>query len=260
MSIGRVRTFKEQAMPKQPEHKNTAKLTPSSLDPGATTPALRKPRVAVKVRAPFVLETPRLRIRPMQASDREDFVRMLRESRSMLDQFLPLQTPGELDDAVFDRHLELTRASLACPDVAIRRVIERDGHVIGLINLNDIQPGFQRSAEVVAWITSSAVGQGLGSEAIDAVAVDALAPSPLGLGLSILYVLVSPVNTAALRAFQHAGFAEAPAVPLVELPIQDSWRPHMVLIRTSVVGKTKSTPDAGKIVVRRLLASAASTP
>lgn len=200
----------------------------------------------------------------MQQADREDYIRILSESRSVLLDFLPLAEVGESDDALFDRQMSLARASLSCPDVAVRRVIERDGHVIGVINLNDIQGAADRSAEIVVWISRSESGHGYAAEAIDAVAADALATAPTGIDLSILYALVSPANVPALRSFTHAGFDELPGVPLVELNIRGDWRAHMVLFRSAPRNASthRGTPDStapahnpAKVVVRRLMAS-----
>ena len=98
------------------------------------------PRGAIEVSDPGVLRTPRLLIRRLQESDRERYVEMLRVSRRQLDRFVAVHEAGDSDDEVFGRQLRYSEAANALPDRAWRRVIVRDGTLVGAINLNDIQP------------------------------------------------------------------------------------------------------------------------
>jgi RimJ/RimL family protein N-acetyltransferase len=235
-------------------------------------PQTRVIRPRVHVESPWVLRTERLRLRPLLPSDRAEYLAMLRESRAVLDQFVGLHAAGETDEDVFERQLVLARASVSCPDCAVRRVIEDDHGLVGAININDIQNGESRpggtgqtggSGEAVVWVRSGSMGKGYGVEAINGVASHALAPSGVGsaggLGLSSLYALTAPANVHAIRAFARAGFVEAPGVPMVELNVAGAWRPHAILIRAarqSLPTVDGTTRETAKVVVRRLMASA----
>lgn len=230
------------------------------------TSSRSKSRGAIEIQPPWVIETARLRIRPLRPNDRSLYVQMLRESRAGLDEYLAFHEPGETDDSVFERHLALAHASAACPDIASRRVIEHGGRLIGAININDIQGTTQRSGELVLWITASSAGFGFGTEAIRAVSSHVLSPSPHGMGLDLVYALVAPGNHGALRVLERTGFVEAPNVPLVELRLGSEWRAHCTLIREATniasntpTNDTSNATRAAQIVVRRLMASASRT-
>ncbi|MGE3106748.1 MAG: GNAT family N-acetyltransferase [Phycisphaerales bacterium] len=238
-------------------YENSPAVSGDTCESGPTMPALDGP---LEIIGPWEIRTARYLIRPLRETDRAEYVEMLAESRASLDEYLPLHRGPETDHEVFDRQMSLARASATCPDVAVRRVIEGEGRLIGAININDIQQGKQRSAEIAVWITRSAAGHGAAGEVVSAVAEHALASAPRGLGLDVVYALVSPGNAAAIRVFERAGFMEVPNVPLVELVVGGAWRPHSLFIReASPIVTTPPEPmgrAAAKIVVRRLMASA----
>ncbi|MBX3402482.1 MAG: GNAT family N-acetyltransferase [Phycisphaeraceae bacterium] len=185
------------------------------------------PDAPVRVDPPEVLRTARLALRPLAWSDREEFIRALRETRDAATEYCPIARDGERDDETFDRLLDQCRAGDAT-DLAWRRIAEdRAGRIVGAVNLNDITHGLSPRAELNFWIRTTDTGRGLATEIINAAIAHAFGPrcprllregTRPGLGLSRIDALVAPGNSpslAIMRALKFAIDAEHPSCRLV---------------------------------------------
>ena len=84
--------------------------TKGTAKPGGK-PAIRAALGEVVPSEPVVvragIRTRRLVLRPLETKDREAYLSAARESRESLDAFMPLHRPGEADEDMFQRQLEI---------------------------------------------------------------------------------------------------------------------------------------------------------
>lgn len=97
-------------------------------------------------------------------------------------------------------------------------LIEGD-RVVGAITLNDLVPGPFRNADVGYWLASDAVGRGLATRAVEAVAE--IADTELQLHRIAASTLTN--NTASQRVLQRAGFTQIGFAPTY-LHIAGVWQ------------------------------------
>lgn len=153
------------------------------------------------------IRTPRMVLRPLTASDRPEFVRVIGLSRMHLARFCPLHREGESDDNLFDRQLALTRGSLVTGRAWRRAAFDADGKMVGVFNLNDLVTGLECAAEANWWVSADAVRRGYAFEGLGAMLRHALDDPPRGLGLHRVRALISPANLASVRMAVRLGFA-----------------------------------------------------
>lgn len=152
------------------------------------------------------LRTARLELRPLAEGDREEFLRVIAESRVHLARFSKLHMPGESDEDLFARQLALSaegeRTRRACRRVAVAS----PGRIVGAFNLNTIRRGLAWEADANWWLAPSAVGFGFASEAMSALLSHAFADLPEGLGLHRVLAGIQAENAASLRLAERLGF------------------------------------------------------
>jgi RimJ/RimL family protein N-acetyltransferase len=187
-----------------------------------------RPLTPLEVLEPYSLRTERLLLRTLRPTDRDEFIRAVRVSRARLDVHCPLHREGESDDGVFERHLELSDRA-AGTGRAWRQVgVDHAGQIVGAFNINDIRRGgLEACGELTFWVSSDAAGRGLCREGLRATIEHALAEHR-GLGLHALYALISPDNTASVRAVRSAGLRPEPARAGVELVLRGRQHLHEV--------------------------------
>lgn len=171
--------------------------------------AAMRPSVAIEVADPNRLTTSRLVIRPLGPGDRDEFVRVMQLSREHLSVHCPLHKPGESDDGLFERLLDLASKGLATGGAWRAGFFGPRNRLLGLVNLNDITRGLENQAEANWWTAADAVGQGYASEAVRAVMDHAFADLPRGLGLQRVTALIAPDNRASRRVAVKTGFHRA---------------------------------------------------
>jgi len=182
------------------------------------------------------LRTNRLLIRSACGSDAERLREMLRVSARVFRHGHPTAHVAA-DDAAYDEISLLLEDS--GPTEASggggrgwRRVAEHDGRLVGAARIEsrgDVGP-----AELVAWISGDAQGNGYADELVRAVADHAIASRPRGLGLGLLYTRVAPANSRLIQVCERAGFHEAPGVPMRVWNIEGVARTHVVLVREAI--------------------------
>lgn len=202
----------------QPSHHLSRLTTAARL-------ARMRPQEAVEVpsHGPWELITGRLLLRPLRVSDRGAYIEAVRASRAELDTYCPLHKPGETDEELFERQVQLSRAAEATGR-ALRCIgVDRaaGGRILAAFNLNDISHGLEPRAEANFWVRSDAAGRGLASEALQALLAHAFAPRCprqaaaagllAGLGLMRIEGLIAPENSASIRLVRRLGFVPDPA-------------------------------------------------
>ncbi len=188
------------------------------------------PRTPIEVISPLEARTARMTLRPLTPRDRGEFLRAVRDSREHLTPWVPLNRPGEPDDAFFDRQLaaaiegDRTGASW-------RRVgVLEDGRIVGTFHLNAISRGLDWWADATWWIARAHTRKGLATEGVRAMLAYAMQQPPEGLGLHAVHAGIDPENQASLRLVQSLGFAHDPA-QTSHLQVGEQWRRHEFYIK-----------------------------
>lgn len=216
---------------------------------------------AFGVRPAGAVETARLTIRRLSEADRAEFVRAIGRSREHLARFMPLHIPGEDDAGVFARQLRQAAAGDATGRDWRRVLFDREGRLVGAVNVNDIRRGLENRGELTVWVAADESGKGYAREALSALITVAFAPEPTfasvrsagsglpiavasgaledaargsaagagvghGLGLDRLTALVSRDNAACLRLLARLGFNRTEHALPLELTIGDRRVPH----------------------------------
>jgi ribosomal-protein-alanine N-acetyltransferase len=195
--------------------------------PAATDPA-RLQRGPIEVLAPFRgLRTARLTLRPLLPGDRTQFATILRSDEVYLHQGINVRHPGESIDACFGRLLS------ACSDgdtsgLEWRRVgVLDDGRIAGMFHLLAIDHTLLAKADAGWWVTRACAGNGLATEAVQAMINFALADLPMGLGLVQVDAAIAPDNVASRIVAQRAGFA-AMAGETTQVRLGDRFAEHQM--------------------------------
>jgi len=182
-----------------------------------------------------VLRTARLLLRPLSDSDRRAFIELARRSRAHLDRWSALHRPGESDDALFDRQLELARAGERRSTAVRRAVLMDDGTLIGACNLNSISRGLQFESDCNWWIGAEFCGRGYATEALRALSDHALRELPDGLGLHRVFAGIRPDNAASIAVAARCGFTRQQQVKSY-LNVGGAWELHDMYVRDVLGG------------------------
>ncbi|MBX3315439.1 MAG: GNAT family N-acetyltransferase [Phycisphaeraceae bacterium] len=209
--------------------KSVSTTTTSGTHPAPVTPrrllARIAPERAVEVVAPCGVTAGRMVLRALAESDRESFLATINGSRAHLEPWIPLNNPGESDDAFFERQLQLASTGDS-QGTAWRRIgVLPSGEIVGGFNLNAIARGLQSSADMNWWIASGHTRQGLAREGIVSTLRHAFADLPAGLGLHTIHAGIAPENRASIRLALSLGFSHDRGVQSY-LRVGERWELH----------------------------------
>ena len=188
------------------------------------------PVPALDVSDRSVLRTARLVLRPLIDTDRRAFVELVRRSRAQLDRWSALHRPGESEDELFDRQLELTRSGERRSTSVRRAVLLADGTLVGACNLNSISRGLQFESDCNWWIGTEFCGRGYASEALRALADYAVRDLPDGLGLHRVFAGIRPDNAPSIAVATRCGFVRQQQVKSY-LNVGGAWELHDMYVR-----------------------------
>jgi len=205
---------------------------PDLIDASATL-GLERP---VEVDSASMLRTARLVLRPLRASDRDEFIRVVSASREHLDAWMPLHEPDESDGDLFDRQLRLTQQGDATRTAWRRIAVLDDGRIAGAFNLTRIDRGLTAEADANAWVAADCAGQGLGVEGLQAMIDHALADLPVGLGLHRVTVGIRPGHSVSERLAARVGFVRHPKLRSF-LKVGGEWINHDIWVISSTLAK-----------------------
>ncbi|MCL4742431.1 MAG: GNAT family N-acetyltransferase [Phycisphaerales bacterium] len=192
------------------------------------------PARPVLVESRSLLRTARLTLRPLREIDRDEYLRVVRASREHLDRFSPLHRPGESDDDLFLRQLDLTETGDR-NGTGWRRVgLLDDGRIAGAFNLNAIRRGLCLEADANWWVAVDCVRLGLASEGVRAMLDYAFMDLPRGLGLHRVFAGIQPENEASLRMAARLGFVRVGGGVSSYLHAGGRWERHDVFVADAV--------------------------
>ncbi len=105
-------------------------------------------------------------------------------------------------------------------------VLEREGEIVGRVNLSDIVRGAFCSAHLGYWVDARLAGRGIMSAAVEAAAVHARD----ALGLHRIQAATLLHNTASQRVLERSGFERIGTAPRY-LQIAGRWQDHVLFQR-----------------------------
>lgn len=152
------------------------------------------------------LRTPRLRLRAPVESDRDEFCRVLEISRDHLEQWMPLQNPGESSAQAFERALYLADNGDATRSAWRRIGVTPSGRIVGGCAIYALQRGLVMEGCMHWWVSADATCRGFGVEIVSAALAHAIADLPDGLGLHKVVASIDPANDASIALAIRAGF------------------------------------------------------
>lgn len=172
------------------------------------------------------IQTPRLLVRPLEDTDRREFVRVIAASRDLHDPWMPLRPEDADNDWLFDRQWEQQMSGHAAKFVAFAP----NGRIAAFVNLNNITRGVSESANAGWSVNVEFAGQGIATEAVTAMLDIAFAPAPRGLGLHRVACGVMPENVRSLRVAGKCGFRREGFAPQL-IKIAGEWRDHVLFAK-----------------------------
>lgn len=188
------------------------------------TRPIQRNRRPVEVLPPVEVTTQRLHFRPLAMSDHPQVLAAVRHSRETLEGRIPLNRPGESDEAMFVRWLETAVETDNNRTAWRRAAFLESGHFIGLFNLIRIEFGLEWTCEANWWVDRRFSGRGYATEGVDALLQFATTDMPVGLGMSRVRAMIQPTNHASLRIAEKLGLRDTGLTELI--PVDESHRPH----------------------------------
>ncbi|MEK6701015.1 MAG: GNAT family N-acetyltransferase [Planctomycetota bacterium] len=199
--------------------------------------ALLAPRRPIEIVGPNLVRTSRLFMRPLTVDDRATVIEALRASRNELDEYMDLWKPGDSDQDVFERQLELTRLGTKTSSSWRRGAFLEDGRLAGCFNLNKIEYGLAFSAEASWWVRTDLGRQGLGTEGVAAMMDYAIEDLPGGLRLSRVEAIMHPDNAQSRRLAMRVGMTLVEH-EAVSAKLNGEWVTHVVYAKTPALPRT----------------------
>lgn len=169
-------------------------------------------------------------LRPLTASDRDEFVRVQEVSRELHAPWTPARTPGETSAELFEH--QLLASLLGARDGTRHRLVGvlDDGRIAGFFALFDIVRGAFHNA-MASWSVNAEVQrQGYATEGVIGLLDLAFSAPPVGLGLHRVQANVMPTNAASLRVAEKAGFRRE-GHARGYLRIAGAWEDHLLLAK-----------------------------
>lgn len=186
--------------------------------------------VEVPIASP--IHTPRFSLRPLSIADRDEFLRVLGVSPHV-DRFMPLRHPGERDEAVFARHLAMTRNGQSSGLTWRRIAVNAQGRIVGGFNLINIERGLAYRADANWWVAGDCLRQRIATECVYAMLDLALADAPAGMGLHEVHAHVQLENEASLKLVTRVGLRDAGGKPQT-LQVGENWLLHRTFRKSAL--------------------------
>lgn len=181
--------------------------------------------------AQIVWRTDRMTLRLLEASDADEFVRMVEVSRAEWTPWTPARPVGSSVHDHFEQELERSTMGVET-GTHLRLVAVLDGaEFAGMFSLNEITRGVFENAYAGWAVSADQTGQGLCTEGVRALLDIAFAPEPDGLGLHRVQANVMPANAASIRVAEKIGFRRE-GVAVRYLRIAMSWEDHVMFALT----------------------------
>ena len=172
-----------------------------------------------------------IRLKPIEASDRDWFLATLTRNRESLARWLPLNQPGETDDMFFERQRVLCEEGDRSQKSFRRSGVMRDGTPAGFFALNSISRGLAWEADAIWWVDSGFRGRGVATAGVCALLDHAFGDLPGGLGLHGVHCGIEAGNDPSVRVAEKCGFVHDPS-KRSHLQVGDRWAMHEFYLAT----------------------------
>lgn len=175
--------------------------------------------------------TPRLLLRPLRESDRDEFLRVHAISLGFITPWVPQRYITDKPGDLFRQELAKAEVYAAAGAAAggLRLIAERiepaSAGIAGYFNLNNIIRGVFQNADASWQLAADATGRGLATEALGAMLDIAFAAPPLGLGLHRIQANIIPDNHKSIALAERCGFRRE-GLARAMLKIAGHWRDH----------------------------------
>jgi ribosomal-protein-alanine N-acetyltransferase len=174
------------------------------------------------------LVTERLRIRPLCAQDRAEFVRVRTISAELYKPWIPAQAGSSSAD-IFAAELEKSETGTAA-GTSFRFVGVTDtGAIAVFVNLTEIVRGVFQNAYASWGVAADVARQGYASEAVAAVLDFAFSRN--GAALHRVQANIIPSNKASIRLAERVGFRKEGLAERY-LCIAGEWQDHVMFAKT----------------------------
>lgn len=177
-----------------------------------------------------MLRTPRLLLRLLRQTDRDEFIRVNRDSDAFFRPWMPRPPEGQTFEQFFEHQLLRAQHGWA-GGTGLRMVAElRDGRLVGFFNLNEVVRGSFQNAYAGWRVAHELAGQGYATEGVNGLLDLAFAPPPRGLQLHRVQANIVPSNEPSIRLAKRCGFRhEGLAVRYLE--IAGRWQDHLMFAK-----------------------------
>jgi ribosomal-protein-alanine N-acetyltransferase len=181
----------------------------------------------VVLEAPLLPSGRRLRLRPLEQSDRHVWRQLRQRNARWLapwDATPPANSPGQPRSfsAMVRAMRREGRAGRQLPFV-----LDLDGHFVGQLSVNNVVRGSAQFASIGYWIDQQHAGQGIVPVAVAVVIDHCFGP----VGLHRVEVAIRPENLSSLRVVEKLGLTEVGYAPGY-LHIDGDWRDHRIFALT----------------------------
>lgn len=194
---------------------------------------------------PIVIHTPRMVLRPLRGSDRDEFVRVHELSRKHFEPWSPAPPPEQTLDQFFLQQLERT-GTTERDGSGMRRVgVLADGSIVGIFNLDQVFRGPFLNCYAGWKVSLDRCHQGLATEGVRGLLDAAFTPEPAGLGLHRVQANVIPSNAASLRVAEKCGFRRE-GVALRYLQIAGAWQDHVMYAKVAEEHSSETRVTIGR--------------
>jgi ribosomal-protein-alanine N-acetyltransferase len=178
-----------------------------------------------------MVQTERLKLVPLAAEHRSEFLRYHEVSRDHFRPWFPRPEPDQPWPPDFDEALaRADQGARAGTDLRLVGLLS-DGRIAGVFALSQIfRRAFQNA--YAGWsVSAEQIGRGLATEGVIALLDVAFAAEPAGLGIHRVQANVIATNVASVRVAEKAGFRHE-GTALRYLQIDGRWQDHLMFAKT----------------------------
>src|SRR4029453_13307679 len=162
--------------------------------------------MSLSASSPWLVYTPRMRVRSLCDDDRAEAVRVHEVSEPLHRPWSPIMPEGQTFADLVETQIVKSNAGRASGDEYRLVGYLPDGRIAGFFNLFRIARGVFQNAYASWAVNAEVAGQGYATEGVGALLDFAFAPNPVGLELPRVQANVIPTNLASNRVAQKNDF------------------------------------------------------
>lgn len=173
----------------------------------------------------------RLRLRPLELGDEEEFTRVVLSSREAWAPWLPASHRALTMAERFKRELDRAERGLSAGTHLRLAAFLEGGELVGFFALNEVVRGVFDSAHASWQVAAGRMGEGIGTDGVRGLLTIAFDEEPEGIGLHRVQANIMPRNGPSLRVAEKVGFRREGLAERY-LRIAGAWEDHVMLALT----------------------------